>query len=92
VLRPTRGNAATANEAAFVDNNTYDDGELRALPGMTVSGGVTCTLGSQTCADGSAGFTVATATPRRPRAARGTAAARRASEVAQSSTSAVVIT
>jgi type IV pilus assembly protein PilA len=54
-------NAATANEAAFVDNNAYTTtGSCAALPGMTVSGGVTCTMGSQTCADGSAGFTVAT--------------------------------
>jgi prepilin-type N-terminal cleavage/methylation domain-containing protein len=54
-------NAATANEAAFVDNNTYTTaGDCATLPGMTVSGGVTCTLGSATCSDGSAGFTVAT--------------------------------
>jgi type IV pilus assembly protein PilA len=54
-------NAATANEAYFVDYNAYltsgacDTG----LPGFNLSGGVTCTLGSATCTDGSAGFTVA---------------------------------
>jgi type IV pilus assembly protein PilA len=54
-------NAATANEAAFVDNNAYTtSGNCSALPGMTVSGGVTCTLGTSTCADGSAGFKVST--------------------------------
>ena len=54
-------NAATANEAAFVDNNAYTTtGACSTLPGMTVSGGVTCTLGTATCTDGSAGFTVST--------------------------------
>ena len=57
-------NAATANEAAFVDNNAYTiAGDCSALPGMTVSGDVTCTLGTATCADGSAGFTVDTSHP-----------------------------
>jgi len=54
-------NAATANEAAFVDNNKYTTtGDCSTLPGMAVSGGVTCSLGTSTCTDGSAGFTVST--------------------------------
>jgi len=54
-------NAATANEAYFVDNNSYNtSGNCSALPGMQVSGGVTCTLGAATCSDGTAGFTVHT--------------------------------
>jgi type IV pilus assembly protein PilA len=62
-------NAATANEAAFVDNNAYTTaGDCSTLPGMTVSGGVTCTMGSATCADGSAGFTVATSHPQATKA------------------------
>jgi prepilin-type N-terminal cleavage/methylation domain-containing protein len=50
-------NAATAQEAYFVDFNTYlTSGDCSALPGMSVSDGVTCTLG-----DGGAGaFTVTT--------------------------------
>jgi type IV pilus assembly protein PilA len=57
-------NAATANEAAFVDNNAYTTaGDCAALPGMNVSGDVTCTLGGAACADGSAGFTVSTSHP-----------------------------
>ena len=42
-------NAATAQEAAFVDNNTYSTGACSTLPGMTVSGGVVCnTTGTAT--------------------------------------------
>jgi type IV pilus assembly protein PilA len=36
-------NAATAEEAYFVDNNTYLGGNCTGLPGFTLSGGVTCT-------------------------------------------------
>ena len=37
-------NAATAQEAYFVDNNTYQaSGACSGLPGFTGSGGVTCT-------------------------------------------------
>jgi len=36
-------NAATAEEASFVDNNTYASGACTALPGFTGSGQVTCT-------------------------------------------------
>src|SRR5216117_863576 len=36
-------NAATAQEAAFVDTNTYASGDCSALPGFTGSGGVICT-------------------------------------------------
>ncbi len=53
-------NAATAQEAYFVDNNTYlTSGDCSALPGMSVSDGVTCTLGD----NGSGGFTVDTSHP-----------------------------
>src|SRR2546425_2170433 len=42
-------NAATAEEAYFVDNNAYSTGACSALPGFTLSGGVTCnTTGSAT--------------------------------------------
>ena len=36
-------NAATAQEAYFVDNNTYSSGACTGLPGFTGSGNVTCT-------------------------------------------------
>src|SRR6266852_5983093 len=36
-------NAATAQEAYFVDNSTYSSGNCTALPGFNLSGGVTCT-------------------------------------------------
>jgi type IV pilus assembly protein PilA len=36
-------NAATAEEAYFVDNSTYSSGACTALPGFTGSGNVTCT-------------------------------------------------
>ena len=36
-------NAATAEEASFVDNSTYASGACTALPGFTGSGQVTCT-------------------------------------------------
>ena len=36
-------NAATAEEASFVDNNTYFSGACTGLPGFTGSGQVTCT-------------------------------------------------
>ena len=36
-------NAATAQEAYFVDNNTYATGACGSLPGFVGSGGVTCT-------------------------------------------------
>ena len=42
-------NAATAQEAAFVDTNTYASGDCSALPGFTGSGGVVCdTVGTAT--------------------------------------------
>src|SRR3989454_10488327 len=42
-------NAATAQEAAFVDNNVYATGACSTLPGFTGSGGVTCnTVGTAT--------------------------------------------
>ena len=42
-------NAATAQEAAFVDTNTYATGACSTLPGFTGSGGVTCnTTGTAT--------------------------------------------
>ena len=36
-------NAATAQEAYFVDNNTYASGDCTSLPGFTLSDGVVCT-------------------------------------------------
>ena len=42
-------NAATAQEAAFVDTNTYATGACSTLPGFTGSGGVVCnTTGTAT--------------------------------------------
>jgi type IV pilus assembly protein PilA len=37
-------NAATAQEAYFVDNNTYASGACTTLPGFTGSGNITCTV------------------------------------------------
>ena len=45
-------NAATAQEAAFVDNNAYTAGACTTLPGFTLSAGVTCN-----CALAGTGFT-----------------------------------
>jgi prepilin-type N-terminal cleavage/methylation domain-containing protein len=36
-------NAATAQEAYFVDQNSYASGDCTSLPGFTLSDGVTCT-------------------------------------------------
>ena len=52
-------NAATAQEAYFVDNSAYA-GACTSLPGYSGSQGVTCTTATKTCADGSSGFTVTT--------------------------------
>jgi len=49
-------NAATAQEAYFVDNNAYFTGTCSTLPGFTLSANVTCS----TAAAGT-GFTVTTA-------------------------------
>ena len=51
-------NAATSEEAYFVDNDSYLAGDCTTLPGFTLSGGVTCTAATITCADGSPGYTV----------------------------------
>src|SRR5438477_5733533 len=51
-------NAATSEEAYFVDNDAYLAGNCTALPGFTLSAGVTCTMATLTCADGSPGYTV----------------------------------
>jgi prepilin-type N-terminal cleavage/methylation domain-containing protein len=51
-------NAATSEEAYFVDNDAYLSGDCTGLPGFTLSGGVTCTAATKTCADGSPGFTI----------------------------------
>ena len=53
-------NAATSEEAYFVDNNAYLGGACSGLPGYSGSQGVTCTAATKTCADGSAGFTATT--------------------------------
>src|SRR5262249_973591 len=39
-------NAATAQEAYFVDNQTYLDGDCVSLPGFNLSQGVSCTTAS----------------------------------------------
>jgi type IV pilus assembly protein PilA len=52
-------NAATAQEAYFVDNSTYlASGSCSGLPGFTGSGGVTCTV-----AGTATSFTVSTSHP-----------------------------
>ena len=51
-------NAATSEEAYFVDNDVYLAGNCTSLPGFTLSGGVTCTMATITCSDGSPGFVV----------------------------------
>jgi type IV pilus assembly protein PilA len=51
-------NAATAQEAYFVDNNVYATGACTTLPGFSKSGGVVCnTTGTATS------FTVSTSHP-----------------------------
>ena len=52
-------NAATSEEAYFVDNNAYS-AACTTLPGMTMSGGVTCTATVKTCTGGVPGFTIKT--------------------------------
>src|SRR5690349_23207633 len=37
-------NAATSEEAYFVDNDAYLAGDCTSLPGFTLSSGVTCTI------------------------------------------------
>src|SRR5215510_8245790 len=51
-------NAATGEEAYFVDHNVYYGGDCTGLPGFKLSGGVTCTAATTTCPDGTAGFTI----------------------------------
>ncbi len=51
-------NAATAQEAYFVDNNTYASGDCTTLPGFTLSEGVTCTT-----AGGATSFSVSASHP-----------------------------
>jgi len=57
-------NAATGEEAYFVDNSAYFAGDCTtagALPGFNPSGLVTCTAAAKTCATtNAAGFTVTT--------------------------------
>ena len=60
-------NAATAEEAYFVDYNAYSSAGCASLPGMNVSDGVTCTTGTTTCTDGTAGFTVNTSHAQAPK-------------------------
>jgi prepilin-type N-terminal cleavage/methylation domain-containing protein len=56
-------NAATAEEAYFVDYSNYlTSGSCTSLPGFTPSDKVNCKLGAATCPNGVAGFTVNTAT------------------------------
>ncbi len=51
-------NAATAQEAYFVDANSYFSGACAGLPGFTLSGGVTCTT-----TGGATSFTVSSSHP-----------------------------
>src|SRR5689334_24616078 len=44
-------NAATSEEAYFVDNDAYFAGTCTGLPGFTLSSGVTCTAATVTCAN-----------------------------------------
>ena len=53
-------NAATGEEAYFVDNSAYLAGACSGLPGFSGSQGVTCTGALKACAAGAAGFTVTT--------------------------------
>ena len=53
-------NAATAEEAQFVDTDAYLAGDCTSLPGFTLSAGVTCTTATKACASGGSGFTVST--------------------------------
>lgn len=62
-------NAATAQEAYFVDNQTYLDGDCGSLPGFTPSTGVNCS----TAAAGSV-FTVSTSHPNATRTCTWTSA------------------
>jgi len=55
-------NAATGQEAYFVDNNAYAT-DCATLPGFVGSEGVVCTAATQTCASGGAGFTITTSHP-----------------------------
>ena len=58
-------NAATGQEAYAIDNNdTYATGNCSTLPGMILSSGVVCTLSAATCADGTAGYRIATSHPK----------------------------
>lgn len=51
-------NAATAQEAYFIDNDTYFSGDCTGLPGFTLSEDVTCT-----CAGTATDFTCDTSHP-----------------------------
>ena len=56
-------NAATAEEAYFIDNEAYlQSGSCTVLPGFTLAAGVVCTLGAATCTAGT-GFSVSTNHP-----------------------------
>ena len=51
-------NAATAEEAYFVDNNNYSSGACTGLPGFTLSQGVVCTATASATS-----FTISTSHP-----------------------------
>ena len=55
-------NAATGQEAYFVDNNAYAS-DCTSLPGFVPSEGVNCAAATQVCASGGAGFTITTDHP-----------------------------
>jgi prepilin-type N-terminal cleavage/methylation domain-containing protein len=55
-------NAATSEEAYFVDNDAYFAGACAGLPGFSLSGGVICTAALLDCG-GAPGFTVTASHP-----------------------------
>ena len=56
-------NAATAEEAYFVDHDSYNEGDCTALPGFTLSDGVECATQTKDCSNGGTGFTVSASHP-----------------------------
>src|SRR5262245_3302204 len=49
-------NAAVAEEAAFVIDSAYSQGDCAMLPAMTLSSGVVCTAELATCTNGTTGY------------------------------------
>lgn len=59
-VRQDARNAATGEEAYFLDQQTYFEGDCSLLPGVNLSPGVVCVAS----ATGGAGFSIATSHPR----------------------------